>query len=501
MKKNILNIFRCIGIAGLVTLGSCEDFLTNEPIEIPVMETFWQTEADGNAFVNGIYSEFRSVLGASRHFEWGDFPAGMWEAGKCRWNQHHMVGNFQWFGKDIMANWSPFFKPISVANNCIENLGKIPLDTYAAANEEEAIIRRNKYLGEAHFMRALCYFYMVRLWGEVPIIEDYIKDVSEISRDIPMAKEEDILDFCLEDLEKAAGYLAWSPTFDKRAARATKGSVYALKAHIYMWKNRLNKTTIDRNNYTEAIHAIDSIEQSGQFSLVDTNNYINMFAKGGSSESLFEVAYSQAKNEYFETDGFTSLFLGYPYRTDFNEQKPIFVYSTSFIQQMNKLPNDWRRRNLFYNWGASSDDLFSIKYSSIHYTNPEKTTWQTDDQIVIFRLADIYLLKAEAYNRLNDDGNAKIYLQKVRSRMGVDAPITTSGDNLLSEIVDERERELFLEGHRLYDWVRTGAYYQRGSYTRDRWMNEGYLWPVAFELIGTNKYIRQTPYWADKMMN
>ena len=222
MKNGIKKTIHLLSISSMLLLGSCEKFLTREPIDIPVMETYWQTEADGEAFVNGIYSEFRDALGGLSHFEWGDFPTKIWQSGE--WGQYIFDGKFEYYGTDYNSNWSRFYRPISVANNCIDNIERIPLDSYSAATEQDALVRQKKYLGQAHFLRALCYFYMARIWGEVPLVTDYVKDVSEIVRDIPMATEEELLNFCLEDLDKAIEYLDWKPTFDKRASKANRES-------------------------------------------------------------------------------------------------------------------------------------------------------------------------------------------------------------------------------------------------------------------------------------
>jgi hypothetical protein len=120
---------------------------------------------------------------------------------------------------------------------------------------------------------------------------------------------------------------------------------------------------------------------------------------------------------------------------------------------------------------------------------------------VIYRLADIFLLRAEAHAKLGEYSQAIQYLDKVRNRAGL-APYQGSNELLYREISDERDRELFLEGHRLYDFVRTGYYSVKCSaYSDSRYREEGYLWPVNFSLLLNNRYARQTPYWADKMAN
>jgi hypothetical protein len=272
-------------------------------------------------------------------------------------------------------------------------------------------------------------------------------------------------------------------------------------AHIYMWNTRANKSSIDNQDFRRAIECCEAIENSGRYNLVKAEDYLNIW-KGKSIEGIFEFPFDAAQKEMFARNaGFADRFMGYPYvnNLDMMNLGPIFIFSQDFYRLYSN-PNDLRPVYLFENFSNRSR-CFTIKYNQIQYTNTLMTDWVTDNNVVIYRLADILLLRAEAHAKLGEHAQAIRCLDRVRARAGT-GPYTGSNELLYREISDERDRELFLEGHRLYDFVRTGYYATKCSaYSNLRYQDEGYLWPVNFNILIKNKYARQTPYWSDKMAN
>ena len=497
MKKHIYILSKSLCIAIIVLLSSCEKFLDLKPINIPVGPTFWQTESDANSAVLGSYFKLRECLECGyglKFFTYGDFPTHVY-SNDSEWGLHEFEGNYQYSGNGAISDWSPFYKVILAANMAIKNITNMPTSIF---NGKEAL--KNSYIGEALFIRAYTYFYMVRIWGTVPMLLDPVEDASEAVYDQPMSTETEILTQCIADLKAADGYLTWSATAGKKAIRANRASVNALLAHVYMWQTRANLVSVDNQNFTNAINCIELIESNSGASLVDGNSLPTIW-KGESAESLFEFSFKLADKEGFSKNaGFADRFLGYPYNTD-RELRPIFRFSNNFLALYRDPVHDLRVQKLFENFTDQSN-CFTTKYNQIQYTNAEKTNWETEGTVVIFRLADMYLLKAEALLKKEnpDMGAARTYLNYIRERAGLE-DYTGVDANLYEEVADERARELFLEGHRLYDWVRTGFYVTKsdGVYSLDRYQREGYLFPVNYNLLINNRHVKQTPYWADKM--
>lgn len=502
--KNILIASALCASIGL-GFSSCEDFLTKVPNDAPTRDVFWQTADDVTSGVNGMYWLFRDIImydQGRRFLTYGDAPTGFWtpSIGGIAGSLHS--GAYEWsFLDSYMTDWSQYYKTINVANTVLSEVPELDWKLFGT-NETEGTAAKNVYLGEALFVRSYTYFFMARLWGEVPYITAAVSDVSQTVRDVPMTSEEEILNNCLDDLDKAYDYLSWDDTHGSSTTKANRGAVQALRAHILMWKNRKNKTNIDLQNYRDAIAAIEDIEKSQKYELVSMDNYLSIWNGGGqSSETIFEFPYSKANGEKFDKWSVFSQILGYPMNTD-AQNGTIFRYATWFTDMIDKYTEegDKRREVCWERWGEQNFQ-YPLKYSNITYLDVDKVNWELDHTFVLFRLSDMYLLKAEAYDELGEYDKARVYLKKIHQRAGIDESVADniSNENLGLEICEERMRELFLEGNMLYDWVRNGEYARRNNYTQERYEQEGYLLPVWATLIMENVYARQTPYWSDKL--
>lgn len=501
MKKYIIYLFSTIVLFPFI---SCDDFLDKSPHGGPTKNTYWQSKSDVAAATTGVYWRLRSIMMSVGHLQnemmlyYGDIPTGMF-SNESWVDGNPLTGNYEWMYTSEASNWGKFYKLVNQANMVIDLTPGVSLSEFADENE------RNVYIGEALFIRAYTYFYMVRVWGTVPHITQVIDDAAEAIYDVPLETEDNILNACLVDLGEAYDYLSWGDTHGLKASRATRGSVLALKAHILMWKNRKNKSNIDPQNYRDAIAAIDEIEKSEKYSLVSIDNYLKIWNDGGkSSETIFELPYNRGAGEKIENyDSFFGAILGYQHNGNIgNGARPRYVYNPVFLNQIDKYTGEGdKRREKVWNLWDHGLNKYPLKYSTITYLDDEKRILEFNHSFVLFRLADLYLLRAEAHEELNEYGNAKSYLKKVQSRAGISESVTNAiADNqLATEICDERIRELFLEGHNLYDWVRNGQYAGRNGYTQTRYKEEGYLWPVNGNLTLKNKYAKQTPYWKDKL--
>lgn len=500
MKKYILLSM----ISTLLGLSSCDDFLTTTPHDSPTRDVFWKSEADVSAGANGMYWLLRDVMmanGGERIIAYGDQPIGLW-SNLSHINQSPSQGNYQYTFTDVnFTDWSQYYKVLNVANTIINVTPDIPSSEFSTSGTEASQVK-DSYIGEALFVRAYTYFFMVRLWSEVPYLTTAVSDAAETVRDVPMETEANILKNCLADLQLAYNYLTFDDTHGAKATKANRGAVLALKAHILMWQNRKNLQTINPQNYRDAIAAINEIETSQKYSLQEMDNYLKIWNGGGKSkESIFEFPYSRGNGEKFDKNSVFSKLLGYPLNTDrINES--VYKYEPWFLNTIDKYTadGDRRRTSCWNRWGEERFQ-YTTKYSSITYLDVEKLNWEMDNVFVLFRLSDMYLLRAEAHNELKEYGLARTYLKKIQDRAGISASVSAgiADDKLGNEICEERVRELYLEGHNLYDWARSGQYSGRNGYSADRYNKEGYLWPVNSSLIIDNQYARQTPYWSDKM--
>jgi len=380
-----------------------------------------------------------------------------------------------------LRRYDTFYSAIDQANRCIKFIPTIPDDKFSSADT------KNNLLGEAYFLRAFNYFYMTRIWGDVPMTTE-TGSVTE-AVDLPRTKAAEVLAQCITDVNTAINLLSWDYTSgSNRAVRANKGAAYALLAHIYAWQG----------DYQNCNATTDKIIAQGFYQYVDRNNYLSIY-KGKSSEGIFEIAQSD------ENEG-SSFNIGYftlksPYLTT-NTGNTIFPLNVTTLNTLYTDKNDKRFTNAFAL--TNSTDPVCIKYANITYVNGQNVASAVEhNNIIVFRLADITLLKAEALAAIGQYNQAKNILNEVRSLAGIE-PWAGPDADLFEAVIDERGRELFLEGQRFYDLVRLGRKTGIMKFGAEK-MNKAdfdagkYYWPIDPALMNINKKLTQTPFWSSKL--
>ena len=503
MKRNSWVILLVFAVGGL--LPSCKKFLDKKPIDAATDANFWNNETEANTAIAGSYALLRASLSEKgmAHYYYGDYATDEFLNGRTD-EDFASLGNIQWntfigatetFRALIrMRSWDNFYRGIDQANRCIKYIPAIPEDKFT--NRAAA---RESLVAEAQFLRAFTYFYMSRVWGDVPLVLETVDDAAK-AQNPPRVPQKEVLDQCIKDLETAIPKMAWAPAGPNRAIRASRGMAFALLAHIYAW----------RGEYEKVKPAADSVILKGGYTPVPKSSTasINSLYKGNSTEGIFEIA----KNSMVEgasgttnvVDGnFAAKTLKAPYLLTRagNSLMPLdpVTLTTLFPDS-----NDFRRRYGFDFWGTT--DPINIKNSGstiIIYTGANNTSPLILNNIIIFRLADVELLKAEAAAATGDPATARSLINTVRTRANAQ-PTAATDAQLFEAAIDERGRELFMEGHRFYDLVRlgrkTGILKFNGSSPVPR-MNDAefaagkYYWPVDPLIITLNSNLLQTPFW------
>jgi len=504
MKNKLITLL----ILFIVFGSSCKKFLEREPKNQMTDQNTWTSEAEANSEVSSMYALFRAAINYPEgigHFMWGDLTADEFSPTQSG-ADYTTVNSINWqisVSSSAATNdsrplyrlriWNNFYRAIDQANRVLKFVPEVDLSNYTSTNPASV---QQKFLGEAYFMRALTYFYISRIWGDVPLSLQTYTDPTQSPR-LPRTPAAQVLDQAIKDVQDALPKLAWttSPASDK-AVRATKGAAFALLAHIYAWKG----------DYANAASAADSVILKGGYSYVPRASVSTIF-KGQSSEGIFEISENKI-NEGYGTAGIGARTSKAPYylANTGNSVMPLDqgnLYSRFFTDTA----NDLRAKKGMAFLGTT--DPITIKYSDpsfITYTAANNTSPVFLHNIIIFRLADIKLLRAEALAATGNTGGARTILNEVRTQAGLAASTATDA-NLFEAIIDERGRELFLEGHRFYDLVRlakkTGIVkFGSGStprITTSEFSQGKYIWPIDPSLIIANPSLTQTPYWLDKM--
>lgn len=469
--------------AGLFFLGSsCTKVVDLAPENSTYEDVFWQNQKEAEQGVAGAYALLRRSLHGgydyTSFFMYGDVPTGEFtEAGASSFDRYvlNQVRDFNFNGSYVDGNdWGSYYKVIAQCNLVMKKVPEIP----DAKFTDDATITKNKLIGEAYFLRAFTLFYISRIWGDVPVVTQ-LEDALQ-SEDIGQTPAADVMKQCIADCQEAITRLSWGyANSSETAVRANKGSVYALLAHIYMWTGDAEK----------AAAAAEEVIEKGGYSLVSRENYKNVFI-GQSSEGIFEIARGYSQGETSLQSGFQYKCLKDPYVSAKTEA---CVVNKTLVNSLYTDPNDVRRNVYFADMTTTTPIL--IKYANVIYGNAAtKTDAYVSNNLIIFRLADILLLHAEALAKLDRFGEARTALKEVTDRAG-EEEYTGADSDLYEYIIDERSRELFCEGHRYYDMVRSGFLEEKLGMAGSRINKKGYYWPISSTLLTNNPKLVQVEFW------
>jgi hypothetical protein len=346
----------------------------------------------------------------------------------------------------IDAMWSVSYDGINRVNNVLAALPGIKDLT-----DEE----RSKYEGEALFMRALFHFNLLQYFGGVPIVTAPTYNVDEVDR--PRNTAAEMYDQIISDLDSAELKL---PGPDKMpSGRANTYSATALLARVYLTRFHAE----NNDNYAlEAIVKADSVIDAGAFSLV--SDYASLYT-GDNSESIFQIVFSvQDRNviaQYFYPRSLTGRY----------EVAP----SESLIQSFE--PADSLRLKA----SVATDTLGKP------YGNKYQDLAEGSDAILVIRLAEMFLIKAEALAYLNGDiATIQDNINIIRERAGLAQTTAATYDELKLAVENERRHEFAFEGHRWFDLVRT-----RRATTVIGIEADYTLFPIPFSEMSTNNKMEQ----------
>lgn len=516
-KKNILKIG---AMALLIGLGSCQKYLDLEPLSQANGEQIWGTASGCRQLLSGTYSLFRRTLLTERPFYlYGDLPSQM----VLRSNQ--WIANYAFDGNyagsylyDWWIDWTPYYQVITTANTLLTHIDDIEAREFNS-DETAGLAEKRAIEGEAHFICAYAYFWLTRIYSDVPIVKEAIESVDQaLSEGATIGKAQstqtEVLEYCLQHLDAAIAELDYdSPGTDTWAVRADKGAALSLKADVCLWLAHSYQN--EGGDYLSMIQMADdclaAVIANGNRSLVDYSDESAVMAMfdGKSTEGIFELNVSIDQNETYwmsydwnvhartwwsENYTNTSL-LGSP-------QSNLVVADASLSQAL--YPETDLRRNLFFeNFGSSNTHTtrppMLKKYSTGQQVDPSNEgTYFANSNVLLMRLTGIYLLRAEALYKLGQTGNARTLLNEIRRRSGIGNFMGSDGE-LLAAIIEERARELVGEGHSAFDRIRNDYWEGCDWYSVSRIRQKGQYWPVHTGLFSANRDLVQIPYWQGQI--
>ena len=311
---------------------------------------------------------------------------------------------------------------------------------------------KDRYIGEAKFLRAYFYWNLVRVYGGVPKIDRVLTSQADIETASVRASAAEIYAFIESDLTEAAAKLPTVIPVNERG-RVSKAAAQALLAKVYLYQRK----------WAQSKTMCDAIIGSNQFSLL--SNYAMIWREAGefSSESIWEVnaiADNPPKGiqQYTEVQGMRGSGAG-DFGWGFN------VPSQNLVNAYE--PGDLRKAatilisgSTLWDGFVTSNTLPNPYYSYKAYVSRTAETYfdrgQSNKNLRVSRYGEILLIKAEVENELNDTTASKNALNQLRVRAGL-APVNAISQlSMRNKVYKERRVEMAFEHDRMFDLRRTG---------------------------------------------
>lgn len=436
-------------LAALVFATSCDSFLDPSPSDVITPENFYRTSSDAVAAVNAVYE-------GTKWFYW----LGFWYISDIATDDILAAPRFGSDGhrmSDYIFNatewpmgsvWGGAYGIINRANAVLDRVPAITMDPTL----------RTRLLGEAHFLRALAYFNLVRCFGDVPLLEHEVKSLTDLK--VSRTPAADVYALIVSDLQEAASALP--PSYSGAdVGRATSGAAQALLAKVYL----------TRQDWTNAAQTAGQVITSNRYTLLP--NYKDIFkisTEITNSESIFEINYDgtldpgagsvhtlfslpsgfpggDAYGLMTVTPSLASLFAA----SDTRGKKGTFITSP-YVDALGDTVS----------WAdppATMGPAF-IKYlDETDFENMHTRAWaKQSNNWIVLRYADVLLMYAEAVNEGGTPtaGTAEAALNLVRTRAGISMVSGLSQAAFRDSVWLDRRREFVFEGQRWFDLSRWG---------------------------------------------
>ena len=352
--------------------------------------------------------------------------------------------------------WSSAYKQLYNTNVLLEGI----ID-----NVDLSEVTKNRIEGEAKFLRAFIYYYLVHLYDEVPLV---LTTEYHINQSLSRTSINEVYNQIQKDLEEALVHLPKEYVHSEgEHIRPTKYAAYTLLARLALWKEE----------YTQAVAYASEVIDSVKYELLDLDDVF----KANSAESIWQlvpVIPNTGANE------------GATYILENNPAAPNNASSQSLTKDFLAI---WDANDLRYqNWiGVYTEGEDNYYYP---YKYKIKAGGDTEEYSMVLRYAELYLIRAEAYAKSGNAQAALEDLNTIRSRAGLADWTTADVPDIEQAVLDERRRELFSEwGHRWLDLRRFGVIDEVLGQKKPTWQPHAKLLPIPEQDILRNPFLTQNP--------
>jgi hypothetical protein len=475
--------------AVVLTFSSCKKFLEEDPKNLITDANFFQTENDAVAAVNAIYSYLNSTSTGSTA---GVYHSTFWVIAGCAsdelkdssifWPDISQISNFSHgpINNSLQETWTVQYKAITLANLAIDNIPQIQMDT----------VLRTRLINEAHFLRGLLYFNMVRMFGTIPLMLHESDPLTP-----PIASTDEIYNQIIADLTAAQALPANYEPGNGRG-RATSGAANAILAKVYL-------TLKDWDKCAERCR---DVMNSSQYALWDDFADVFKLSSRGGKEAIFSVGFGDGGGaiSFWEVGQFNVRLLPPQLSVEGVQNAQGWQVPTQELYSEYDLL-DRRREVTFITEIHNPDGSVTVirPYIQKYWdraAEPEGNGSSNDFPVI--RYADVLLMYAEAENELDNSGEAHTYINMVRKRARWDGVVEQSAvpdyvgltkDQFRVAVLKERRLEFVAEGQRWFDLVRTGTLETLVPIAKPGIVPQAkhYLFPIPQREIDLNPNLKQ----------
>jgi starch-binding outer membrane protein, SusD/RagB family len=463
MKLKSKIIYSLFAVAGF--LSSCsESFLDRPSLSEIMVDNFYQTSGDLKLATAALYAgapwgewQYTSYLPVGEVLS-GNMALG-WNDDGAQFNSFSVTG----LNGGVIAAWKGMYKVVGHCNITINAINEKAPNSIPVKDVNGAI-------AEAKFIRAFAYYNLALLWRDVPIIEDNMSLINDPLVNRNPAK--DVYQFIVNDLTFAAKNL---PLVNEKG-RVSTWSAQGLLSKVYLtWAGLDSQVSGQRNQVlldSAKLYAGNVCKNSGLDLLPD---YADVFktANNDNPESLFALQWDPSTSDWLSgnmlqiyssggveisANGSTGWFGIGPTMDIFNQysvqdtlrRKATFMLKGDYYPELNRAGGG-------YTYKGDAGLKKHIIGTSKDNNAPTMTLTSSSEHNALLRLADVYLVYAEAIlgnNATTTDPDALLYFNHVRKRAGVDPVASLNADVILKE----RRIELAAEGQYWFDLVRLSYY-------------------------------------------
>jgi hypothetical protein len=495
IKNNIKKIALLSAVSVSLLITGCRKQLDITPETFIAPDQLYKDEAGDIAGVTGIYRKMLELKSSDYYFigivgtdegkttsfvpTWGGY-----------WTNYAGINSYNNLltGQNdlVQGVWNSLYKGISNANVAIRFIPG------SSASEEV----KSRLIGEAKFLRAAFYFYLVQLFGGVPMPTDAENAKADENGGYTRSSEDDVYALIIADLQYASEHLHSKGASGSDVGHANKEAAMTLLGKVYL----------TRKDFTNAKTTLEPLMSATNVRLMD--NYADLFKEVNENniESLFEVGYT---NENGNTNSIANTVGGWQIPNTYPGGGGNVVLPTDYYDNIFESGDERRDASIRFKFydasGAEVDwwwwaDAGKPRVKKYDITAGKSVNGGLSSRNLYYlRYSDAILMYAEAQNELNDVAGALTSLNKIRTRAKLAGWETVLGhapsqSEFRDEILKERMRELGFEGWRWFDLKRTGKLLsQTKAYNVDATANmsdKHLLYPLPAREFETNAALK-----------